>query len=467
MQCGFLLAFVLRHGWITPYSWEGYLEFNLFLLGGDLLYLLLAEPFRSVLHRGWWKEMESCIKSAALVLFASTFFLFVLKVGGYYSRFVLIMTGGLYLGLNYVLRVSWKTYLKRHGSLRAKEAVLIASDREILKDVLDNLEAHDFEIKTVSGLILLDAQELPQEGSFFGIPVVASLHTMTEYICRNWVDEVLVVHQTSHNEERETLLKKQLDLIAISGVAVHNAVWVPSSSDYQQILEEIGGYMVLTRVVKSVTLWEALFKRTLDILGGLAGCVLALLAIVLVGPVIYLQSPGPIIFRQKRVGRNGKIFTMYKIRSMVLDADARKQELMQHNRMADGMMFKVDFDPRIIGAKRLADGTIHKGIGNYIREWSIDELPQFFNVLKGDMSLVGTRPPTLDEWQKYELYHRARMAFRPGITGMWQISGRSEITDFEEVVKLDMQYISQWTPGMDFRILLETVKTVFGKKGAM
>lgn len=135
--------------------------------------------------------------------------------------------------------------------------------------------------------------------------------------------------------------------------------------------------------------------------------------------------------------------------------------------MSDGMMFKLDFDPRIIGAKQLPDGTIKKGIGNYIRDWSIDELPQFWNVLKGDMSLVGTRPPTLDEWNKYELHHRARMAFRPGITGMWQISGRSKITDFEEVVKLDMKYITGWTPGLDMRILIQTIGVVLKRKGAM
>ena len=108
-----------------------------------------------------------------------------------------------------------------------------------------------------------------------------------------------------------------------------------------------------------------------------------------------------------------------------------------------------------------------KGLGNFIRDWSLDEFPQFFNVLKGDMSLVGTRPPTLDEWDRYEPHHRARLAVRPGITGLWQVSGRSKITDFEEVVKLDTKYITEWSMGLDFRILLKTVKVVFGRDGAM
>ncbi len=158
---------------------------------------------------------------------------------------------------------------------------------------------------------------------------------------------------------------------------------------------------------------------------------------------------------------------MYKFRSMYLDAEERKQELMKENRVKDGMMFKVDFDTSIIGNKILPDGRKKTGIGNFIRVTSIDEFPQFFNVLKGDMSLVGTRPPTLDEWEKYELHHRARLAIKPGITGMWQVSGRSEITDFEEVVRLDTNYITEWSVGMDFRILFKTVLAVVKKEGSM
>lgn len=114
-------------------------------------------------------------------------------------------------------------------------------------------------------------------------------------------------------------------------------------------------------------------------------------------------------------------------------------------------MFKLDFDPRIIGCRQLPDGTVKKGIGNFIRDWSFDEFPQFWNVLKGDMSLVGTRPPTEDEWVRYELHHRSRLAIKPGITGMWQVSGRSNITDFEKVVELDRYYILNWSLGLDVK----------------
>ena len=212
---------------------------------------------------------------------------------------------------------------------------------------------------------------------------------------------------------------------------------------------------------------QAVLKRTLDILGGLAGCLITGVLALVIGPAIYIKSPGPIFFKQTRVGKNGKKFQMYKFRSMYLDAEERKAELMAQNRVQGGLMFKLEYDPRIIGCEKLPDGTIKKGIGNFIRDYSLDEFPQFFNVLKGDLSLVGTRPPTVDEWEQYELHHHARLAIKPGITGMWQVSGRSKITDFEQVVELDKKYIREWSMGLDFRILLQTIKVVLGKDGSM
>mgnify|MGYP000130497401 CR=1 FL=1 len=176
----------------------------------------------------------------------------------------------------------------------------------------------------------------------------------------------------------------------------------------------------------------------------------------------------PSLGEVQKDGETGrKKFKMYKFRSMYMDAEERKKELMKDNRVEDGMMFKLEFDPRVIGNKVLPNGEKKTGIGNLIRKTSLDEFPQFLNVLKGDMSLVGTRPPTLDEWEKYELHHRARLAIKPGITGMWQVSGRSDITDFEEVVKLDMKYIANWNFGLDIKILIKTVASVLRHEGSM
>lgn len=146
---------------------------------------------------------------------------------------------------------------------------------------------------------------------------------------------------------------------------------------------------------------------------------------------------------QERIGRNGKKFKLYKFRTMVPDAEQQKEGLMSQNCAGDHM-FKLEHDPRIIGLKRRPDGSVKEGIGSFLRKTSLDEFPQMINILRGDMSLVGTRPPTIDEWKKYDLHHRIRLAFRPGLTGLWQISGRSKITDFEEVVRLDTKYIDEW-----------------------
>ena len=194
-------------------------------------------------------------------------------------------------------------------------------------------------------------------------------------------------------------------------------------------------------------------KRFVDIIGGIVGTVLSLPIILIVAIPLKIESPGPLIFKQQRVGKNGRIFNIYKLRSMYQDAEERKKALMEQNKM-DGHMFKMDNDPRITK------------VGKFIRKTSIDELPQFWNVLKGDMSLVGTRPPTVDEFEKYESHHKRRLSMKPGITGKWQVSGRSDIQDFEEVVKLDCEYIDEWSPFLDIQILFKTVGVVLTHKGA-
>ena len=220
--------------------------------------------------------------------------------------------------------------------------------------------------------------------------------------------------------------------------------------------------MVLTNSMANATVFQLAAKRAIDIVGSLVGLAFTAVLTVVLAPMIYIQSPGPIFFSQTRIGRNGKPFRIYKFRSMYMDAEKRKEELMKKNKM-QGLMFKADNDPRIIGSGE--DGKKH-GIGWFIRKTSLDEFPQFWNVLKGDMSLVGTRPPTLDEWNRYSLHHRARMAIRPGITGMWQVNGRSDITDFEDVVSLDTAYICNWSIWLDIKILIRTVFCVIAGKGA-
>ena len=207
-------------------------------------------------------------------------------------------------------------------------------------------------------------------------------------------------------------------------------------------------------------------KRILDVICSVVALIV-LSPVFLVTALAVRSDGGPAFYKQTRVGKNNTHFEMYKFRSMYMDAEERKKELAAQNKVGDGMMFKMDFDPRIIGNKVLPNGNKKTGIGQFIRKTSLDEFPQFFNILVGDMSLVGTRPPTLDEWEKYEPHHRARMSFRPGLTGLWQVSGRSNITDFEEVVKLDTQYIREWGLKNDIRIIFQTIIRVMKNEGAV
>ena len=181
------------------------------------------------------------------------------------------------------------------------------------------------------------------------------------------------------------------------GMVVHvNLAKVKSTSGQKQFVETVGGYTVLTITMNYATDRQAFAKRALDILGGLVGCFFTGIIFIFVAPAIYISSPGPIFFSQTRIGQNGKPFKMYKFRSMYMDAEERKAELMKENRVQDGMMFKLDFDPRIIGSKKLPDGTIKKGVGNFIRDWSLDEFPQFLNVLKGVGGIVEPTKNRLD-----------------------------------------------------------------------
>ena len=185
----------------------------------------------------------------------------------------------------------------------------------------------------------------------------------------------------------------------------------------------------------------------MDLAGALVGLTILVLMLPFVARAIKLDSPGPIFYSQLRVGKGGRRFRLYKFRSMHIDADERKTELLQHN-VHSGPLFKIKNDPRITP------------VGRILRKYSLDEFPQFWNVVTGDMALVGARPPTVDEVAEYEDHHFRRISIRPGLTGLWQVSGRNEMTEFESVVALDVEYIKRWGIWLDIRIILRTIGVV-------
>ena len=457
-----ILAYLIRNGSVANLcTLEIYRNVMIFVILADLFLIVLFESYKGVLRRGYYQEFCSVIRQTILIELASGLYLFTVSDGRNFSRVVLYLMGIFYMILSYCTRIVWKKYLLHKMAEGGEHSLYIVTNYDFASKVIRNVKEHNYNRYNINGLILIDKDMSGRE--IAGVPVVADLKNAASYICQQWVDEVFVNIDEVYPYPNE-LIEELLEM----GMVVHvNLAKVRSTFGQKKFVETIGGYTVLTTTMNYATDRQALAKRALDILGGLVGCILTGVIFIFIAPAIYISSPGPIFFSQTRIGQNGKPFKMYKFRSLYMDAEERKAELMAQNKMSDGRMFKLDFDPRVIGNKILPDGTRKTGIGEFIRKTSLDEFPQFWNVLNGTMSLVGTRPILQDELRQYELHHRARIAIKPGITGMWQVSGRSDITDFEEVVRLDTEYISNWSFSLDIKILFKTVIMVLKREGSV
>lgn len=286
------------------------------------------------------------------------------------------------------------------------------------------------------------------------VPVVANKDNLMGWIRTASLDEVYINLPADCDIDVALLIEELEDMGIVVNVNIPSLETIVQNSKFDNISCEVKADYPMA--VFSPTVFgenHLVIKRVFDIVGGIIGTIISLPIILITAIPLLLESPGPLIFKQQRVGKNGRIFNIYKLRSMYTDAEERKQALMAQNKM-DGLMFKMDNDPRITK------------VGRIIRKLSIDELPQFWNVVKGDMSLVGTRPPTIDEFEQYESHHKRRLSLKPGITGMWQVSGRSNIQNFEDVVKLDCEYIDNWSILLDIKILFKTIGVVLTHKGA-
>lgn len=460
LQMAFLFSYFLFCGVGNPYQDWAYLSLALILLGLDIFVAFACGTLEGTLKRGYYKEFAAVLKHVFFVTAAEFVYLFWVQENFTYLRRFIYGMIPLYIILTYIARIFWKKQLKQTGAWGLGGSLLIVAPRCRMEECIRNICKTDYNTYSFVGAVVSD--EAGAGTVIDNIPVVADYENLLDYIRREWVDEVLIV--TQFGEEYPRALIAQLERIKIP---VHITITEAGSiGENRQWVERMGNYMVLTVGVNRATPFQLSLKRLTDIVGGLIGCLITAILFLLFALPIYIASPGPIFFTQERVGRNGKRFKLYKFRTMVPGADRQKRQLAAQNEMADDKMFKVADDPRIIGLKRRPDGTVKKGIGSFLRETSLDEFPQMFNVLRGEMSLVGTRPPTVDEWEKYDFHHRVRLAFRPGLTGLWQVSGRNKITDFEQVVKLDTKYIDEWNLGLDVKIIFQTVSAVFRKRGA-
>ncbi len=442
MEVAFALAYYIRHRHLL-FGFGIYWEMALVLLVFHFLFVFFLEPYRDILKRSRLMEIKKIGQFNAIVFAAMMGYMLFRKNTGEYSRFVLITFLVLVCVGMYIAHEGYKEFLrKRKVNEWKKQYLLLVTDSDQANDLIRQIRENEFGVTRLYGVILLDKSAVGSQ--IDGIPVVAGRETMYEYAKMHVVDEVLISTRLPYEEI--------LDGFACMGITVHINLEHLLHRE-KGMLNYVNGVPVFTTCIHTVTNCQLFIKRAIDILIGIFGVFATAIACLIFGPIIYIQSPGPIFFTQERVGKNGRRFRIIKFRSMYVDAEERKKELMAYNEM-QGLMFKMTDDPRITS------------IGRFLRRTSIDELPQFINILQGKMSLVGTRPPTLDEYEQYDLIHKSRLATMPGLTGMWQISGRSQITDFDEVVRLDNEYIKNWSLGMDLKIIWKTIGVVLGRSGA-
>lgn len=428
--------------------YRDYIQLGLLLIVITLSVSFLTDGYKNVLIRGYLKEMIAVSHQMTMTFAVEVVCLFAFQLIGLFSRYILFATFFIGILFMYVERLIIKRYLKRKfKKIKYSRTIMVVTTSKQADTLIRQLLSRRLTIFNIQGLVITDRDMVGE--IIQGVTVNCSLAEVAEYVTGHVIDEVLL--SIPDNPKQEAELTKQFLSI---GVVVHIYLEQLQEEIHQRILERISDINVVTCFNREIPLKLMFCKQLMDIIGGVLGAVLAILIGIIIGPIIYLKSPGPILFSQTRVGKNGRKFKLYKFRSMVVNAEQQKAKLMSQNKIK-GSMFKIDNDPRII-----------PGIGHFIRKTSLDEFPQFFNVLKGDMSLVGTRPPTVDEYESYSFIQKKRLAMKPGITGLWQISGRSNITDFEEVVKLDGQYIDEWDIEMDIKIILKTILVILKRSGS-
>lgn len=481
------LGYVVRHG--LDFSRKNlfpaiYIRLWIILLIFDMCVGFLFESYTGILRRGYLDELKKAFKHGCITDMFVMVTLFISKELSLYSRKTMSVYFIVHILLMYTLRCLRKHFLrKKMINNPYVEQMLILTDKKHRDICVNKLSEDKYRNYKIVGVVIAEQEDIVNKykaqykklsekeesvkkddfleameevaATFDGITAdtsdimeVCKFDELEDYLLNNVIDSIFVDMEMT--EYAKSLL---INYLMSSGVTVHmNLVNLPHEL-LDKSVEQIGEFTVLTAGMRVATKRQLIEKRLMDIAGGLTGLIITAIAFVIFAPIIYIQSPGPVFFKQDRVGKNGRIFKLYKFRSMYMDAEERKKELMSQNKM-DGLMFKMDNDPRITP------------IGKFIRKYSIDELPQFLNVIKGDMSLVGTRPPTVDEYEQYQLHHMGRLSSKPGITGLWQVSGRSDMTDFEKIVELDIRYISNWSLSEDIRILWRTVKKVVHGEGA-
>jgi exopolysaccharide biosynthesis polyprenyl glycosylphosphotransferase len=470
LLAGFLI--VEKEGVLTSrFFWRMILEAVI----SNLVVMIVLDTYHSVLHHTPWDEMVRLLSQTGHVILILLGFQLLSQTSDSNLSKIVLFAVPIYVLSCYFMRQTYKSFLKKKHHILNRHSLLIALETSQIPTVVPRILRTNYGTYRFTGFAIMGEDPSEEEAreairslrndypEVDTIPIVATADTLEQYLTNNWVDEVYL-----DVPPKAELPVDLINSLMNMGITIHTALTnLDDIESRHKNVEWILGHLTITTSLGYITGRDLLLKRLMDIAGGLVGSLITLILIPFVGLAIWISDPGPIFFSQTRIGENGKKFQIYKFRSMYLDAEERKKQLAQESGQEDQLMFKLEHDPRIIGQKQLSNGKWKKGVGGWIRDLSLDEFPQFFNVLQGDMSLVGTRPPTVDEWYRYEPFHRSRMSTKPGITGLWQVSGRSEIRDFDTVVRLDREYIENWSLKRDIQILFKTVGVVLSRKGAM
>jgi exopolysaccharide biosynthesis polyprenyl glycosylphosphotransferase len=392
---------------------------------------------------GEWDAVISATTTGIALIVVLVFFYRSL----FYSRIIFIYAGILIillLGLSRMVRRMVLARMRQAG--KGVDRVLIVGAGEVGRTVMRNVIAQPELAYRVVGF--LDDDPLKASADIGPIRAFGSLDNLPQVLSENAIDQVVITLPWQYH-------RKIVRLVNESEQAGARARVVP---DLFQLslggvdVEDLNGIPLISVKQTSLTGLNLLVKRAFDLAITVPTVVLLSPIALVIAAAIKLDSPGPVLFRQTRVGRNGELFTFLKFRSMRVNAEAELEALRAQNE-ADGPLFKIRDDPR------------RTRVGRFIRRTSLDELPQFINVLRGEMSLVGPRPPIPDEVAQYQAWHRRRLDIQPGVTGLWQVSGRSNLT-FDEMVMLDIYYGENWSLSNDLQILLRTVPQVFFGDGA-
>jgi exopolysaccharide biosynthesis polyprenyl glycosylphosphotransferase len=407
-----------------------------------LLSLWSAGLYRSDTYRSLPKLVAAVIRGqivAALLLLSSMYMTKSVEVSRVLTQLFICVSFGALLTQKLMLRVILERH-RRHLSLHRQRVLLVGSAHDAAR-YIDLVDRHVSMTVEVVGVLTPTDEVSPAPAH---PPIVGRTVDLPKVLATKIVDEVVVLTRLW-----PALMERIASACAVRGIVLRVMMDVPPASVGAWRADDCGGgvfFLSLASVPQDVV--SLAIKRSLDVTGAIVGLIICAVAWLLFGWRLKRETLGSTFFRQHRVGQNGRCFTLYKFRTMFRDAEDRLIELRAQNQM-QGPMFKLEHDPRV---------TV---TGQRLRRRHLDELPQFWNVLKGEMSLVGTRPPTEDEVREYESHHHRRLSMKPGLTGLWQLNGNHRVTNFEDVVKLDCEYIEHWSLYRDLQIVVATIKKMF------